>query len=469
MAALCCMMPARADNSLPDLGDVSEAVLSLNQERAIGWNAMRQIRQSPVFLDDPEVTEYLNRIGYRLVSVSPDTRMDFTFFALRDPSVNAFAMPGGYIGVHTGLLLAAQSESELASVLAHEVSHVTQRHIARLVAQQQRAGMTSLAALAIAILAARSNPQAAAGAIAAAQAQQLSSRLAFTRDNEREADRTGVSILEKAGFDPHAMPVFLERLQKATRIYDSANFPSYLRTHPVTFERIADVQNRTFDLPYRQVPDSLDFFLVRAKVRAQQGDARDAVSFFRDSVAERKFANEVAARYGLVTALLRAEDLPGADRELRTLLDTAPDNAMILTLRARLMLAQKNRDGAIRLLADGVKRYPQSRAIAYDYADALLGARRPQEALTVLDNQLMQDSSDGRLYELQAKAYSQIGKPMQEHKALAEVNIAAGNLQGAMEQLQLALRSGDGDFYEMSSIEARLRELRTYLARQDQK
>ena len=461
LLALTLTLPARGDD-LPDLGDVSEATLSITQERGIGWNIMRQMRESPNYLDDAEVVDYLNRIGYRLVASSPGARMDFVFFALRDSTVNAFAMPGGYIGVHSGLILTAQSESELASVLAHEISHVTQRHIARLLNQQQRAGMTSLVALALAILVARSNPQAAAGAIVAAQAQTISSRLAFTRDNEREADRVGVGILERAGFDPHAMPVFFDRLQRATRTYETGA-PTYLRTHPVTFERIADIQNRVGSLPYRQVPDSLDFHLVRAKLRATQGDLREAVGFFDEIIADRKFNNEIAAHYGLVTALLRAENATRAATEMATLTRMAPPHPMLVGLDARLKTTQKNRQAALRILADGVKAWPGDRSLGYDYADALMAVNRPTEALDVLESQLLKDQNDGRLYELEAKAYAALSRPMMQHKSQAEAYVSAGNLAAAVEQLQIALRNSDGDFYQMSSIEARLSELRKFL------
>lgn len=457
-------LTARAD-TLPELGDASQATLSPSQERAVGFNIMRQIRQSPAYLDDPEVGAYLNSVGYRLVAVSPDSRQEFTFFALQDNTINAFALPGGYIGVHTGLLLAVQTESELAAVLGHEVGHVTQRHIARLIAAQQRQGMASLAAIAVAILAARSNPQAAAGAIAAAQAQAISSTLAFTRDNERDADRVGVQILERAGFDAHAMPVFLDRLQRATRIMDSAA-PNYMRTHPVTYERIADVQNRTFALPYRQVPDSLDFLLVRAKLRALQMDPREAVVFFDDVIQERKYANETAARYGLVSALLRTSQTARAAKEMQTLLAGAPSHPMIASLNGRMLLAAGKRDQALDWYARKHAEFPEQRALVYEYAQALIDARRPAEANTVIEARLEKDPDDGRLYELEAKAFAALGKTMQKHRALAEAYVAGGNFPMAMEQLQLALRNGNGDFYEMSGIEARLRELRTLTAKQ---
>lgn len=449
---------------LPELGDASQATLSPAQERAIGLGIMRQIRSLPAFVDDPEIVDYLNWIGYRLVSVSPDARQDFHFFALMDNTVNAFALPGGFVGVHSALLLTAQSESELAAVLGHEIAHVTQKHIARMVAAQQRQGIASMAAIAVAILAARSNPQAAAGAIAAAQAQALSDQLAFTRDNEREADRIGLQILERASFDPHAMPVFLERLQKATRILD-ASAPSYLRTHPITYERVADVENRTYALPYRQIPDSLDFQLVRAKLRAMQKDPAEAIAYFDDQIAERKFSSEVAVHYGLAEALRRAGKTDRLARELETLASIAPAHPMIAGLEARSLVTLGRRDAALARYAAALAKFPSHRALIYDYADLLLAAGRAAQANEILEARMAKDPDDGRLYELQAKAYAAQGKTMLKHRSLAEAYIAAGDLPLAVEQLQLALRARDGNFYDTSSVEARLRELRAIVAR----
>jgi predicted Zn-dependent protease len=457
------LAPAGSDD-LPELGDASQSALSPAQERGVGESIMRQVRGLPGFVDDAEVTDYLNDIGYRLVSVSTDARQDFSFFALMDNSVNAFALPGGFIGVHSALLLTSQSESEFAAVLSHEVAHVTQRHIARMIAAQQRQGLASMAAIAIAILAARSNPQAAAGAIAAAQAQALSERLAFTRDNEREADRIGVQILEKAGFDPHAMPVFLDRLQKATKVLDSGA-PTYMRTHPVTFERIADVQNRTFGLAYKQVPDSLEFQLVRAKLRSRQKDPREAVVFFDDLIAERKFSNEVAAQYGLVEALRLAKMERRLPAELEKLRKIAPRHPMLTTAEARTLLALGRMQDALAVMKAGMKEFPTHRALIYDYAEQLIASKRAEEANVVIENRMQKDPNDGRLYELQAKAYSELGKTMLKHRSLAEAYLAAGNLPLAIEQLKLALKNNDGDFYTVSSIEARIRELSAIAAK----
>jgi len=469
-ASLLCLLaalPLQAvpADTLPDLGDVSQATLSPAQERGIGFSIMRQIRQSPTFLDDPEVSDYLNQVGYRLVAVSPDTRQDFLFFPLQDNSVNAFALPGGYVGVHSGLILTAQSESELAAVMAHEVAHVTQRHIARMVAAQEKQGMISLAAVALAILAARSNPQAAAGAIAASQAQALSNQLAFSRDNERDADRVGVQILERAGFDTHAMPVFLDRLQRSTRSLETGA-PTYMRTHPITYERIADVQGRIYDLPYRQVPDSLEFHLVRAKLRAMQKEPREAVAYFDELVSERKFANETAARYGLITALLRAREFARAAREIKLLPQAVDSHPMLALLQGRILAGSGKTQPAIDWYRKQLIAFPNQRALVYALAQTLLDAKRPADANAVIDARLQRDPDDGRLYEMQAIAYSALGQNMMKHRSLAESYVAQGNIRLAMEQLQLALKNNNGDFYEVSGIEARLSQLRTLTAKQ---
>lgn len=450
---------SHAADTLPDLGDASQAVVTSQQMRQLGEQIMLQIRESPQYLDDPEITDYINALGFRLVAVSPDAQQDFEFFVVNDRTVNAFALPGGFVGVHTGLILTSTSESELAAVLGHEIAHVTQRHIARLFAQQQRAGYVSLAAIALAILAARSSPDLAQAAVAGAQYASLQTALNFTRDNESDADRVGLQILERSGFDPHAMPVFLERLQRTYRIYET-NAPSYARTHPLTHERIADVQNRTDAMPFRQVPDSLAFQLVRARLQSQERDARDAVAYFDDILAQRKSVSEVPPRYGLVNALLRGKQVARAATEMARLQAMAPDEPMVWTLAARVRLAAGRPADVLPFYREALAKFPGRRALVYDYARALLDARQPADSLTLVSDALRQRRQDGHLYELQAESYAGLGQHLQQHRALAEAYVLAGSIPAAVEQLQLALRARDGDFYQLSSAEARLKELR---------
>ena len=450
--------PAAAD-TLPELGDSSSSTLSPQQERRLGEQIMREIRADKQYLDDPEVTDYINSLGYKLVANSANNGQSFEFFVVNDPSINAFALPGGFIGVHTGLIVSSQTESELAAVLAHEIGHVTQKHIARLFQQQEKSGYASLAAIALAILAARSSPDLASAAVAGAQYASVQTTLNFSRDNEREADRAGVQTLERSGFDPRAMPAFLDRLQRAYRIYETSA-PAYVRTHPLTTERIADVQNRVEGLPYKQVPDSLEFQLVRARLEVMQYPPRDAVERFEDILKEKKTVSEIPARYGLTMALLEAKDMPRATREAELLLKAAPDSSMVAVLVANVRMAAGDRKGAFELYAEAIKRFPRWRALIYDYTRALLATKRPREALQITSNASQFLHSDRRLYQLQAQAYAALGQKLQECRAQAEAFVIMGNLSAAINQLQMGLRSGDGDYYQLSRAEARLRELR---------
>ncbi|MFO0521229.1 MAG: M48 family metalloprotease [bacterium] len=457
--AVAVCVPLAGASDLPDLGDVSRGVLSTVQERQLGVEVMREVRNDRSFMDDAELNAYLANLGYRLASNSPDARIAFEFFVMNDPSINAFALPGGFIGVHTGLMAAAQTESELAAVIAHEIAHVTQGHIARLVANQQQAQIGSIVAMALALLAARSNPQLAQGAIVGAQAAVVQSQLNFTRDMEREADRVGLSILERSGFDVRGMSSFFERLQRATRSFETSA-PAYLRTHPMTTERIADALNRIDSLPYRQVPDDPEFQFVRTRLIAMQGAPRDAVGTFEAGLKQGAFINEAAQRFGLVHALMRNRELPRAMKELRSLRAIAPRLPMIDALEGDLLVASGNLKGAAAFYQAALLEHPRYRALVYDHADVLIRLGRPAEALKLASESLQYFPSDHRLYFIQARAYAELGRALSQGRAQAEANVLLGNRALAIEQLQNALKAGDGDFFELSAAESRLRELR---------
>ena len=447
-------------DGLPDLGEVAQADFSPQVEKRVGEAIMRDVRlREPSYLDDPEVESYLNKLGRRLASNSEEARQEFEFFALRDTTLNAFALPGGFIGVHSGLILAAQSESELAGVLAHEVSHVTQRHIARGINKAAQSQAASWIAIAVAILAARSNGDVAAGAMMAGQAASVSTQLAFSRDFEREADRVGLNVLERAGFDVRGMGAFFERLQQAGRLYEN-NAPGYLMTHPLTVERISDMDNRIQMRPYKQVPDSMDFALVRAKLKAQEGSTQDAITEFETRLRERKFSNEAAAHYGLGIALWRAKNYAAAEKQVAELRRLKVNSFMVETLAAELRLRQNDAAGAVNLLRTAAVRYPQERAVAYDLVDALLTAGRADEALKITVTDLQAYTTDYRMHAFQAKSYAMLGKRLQQHRAQGEAYVLQGLLMPAIEQFELAQKSTDGDFYEHSQVDARLRELK---------
>jgi predicted Zn-dependent protease len=463
LSLLLCGPFALADG-LPDLGESSQADLPPHVERRIGESIVRDIRlRDPAYVDDPEIQAYLNQLGNRLAAQSGDARNDFEFFAVRDNTLNAFALPGGFIGVHTGLILAAQSESELAGVLSHEIAHVTQRHMARMVGKQNQAQVAQWLALAVAILGSRSNSNISQGALAAGMAAGIQTQLHYSRDFEREADRVGFQILENAGFDVRGMSSFFERLQKFGRLYEN-NAPDYLLTHPLTTERISDMANRAQQRPYRQVADSLEFQLVRAKLKADSGAAADAVVSFQSQVSEKKYASAAAAYYGLARAQLRARNFTAAQTALEELRRLKVASPMVETLAGEIKEAQGDTKAALHIYREARPRYPRHLALTYALVETLLADKQLDEALGITSAELQNHPSDQALHGLQAKTYALMGKRLQQHRALAELYALRGQLPAAIEQLELAQKAKDGDFYELSAVDSRLRELRARYA-----
>lgn len=446
--------------NLPELGDVSEQTLSPQQAQVLGENMMIEIRRDISFVDDVELEQYLQQLGQRLAAASPDNRQRFTWFVIDDVSVNAFALPAGFIGVHTGLFTAARSESELAAVLAHEIAHVTQHHLARIVAQQERNSLATLGAIALGILAARSNPDVANAAIVSAQAGMVQKQLDYTREHEHEADRIGLNILTQAGFDPRAMVDFFTQLQRATRLYDDGSIPAYLRTHPLTTERLADAENRAAQFPYRQIADSLDFQLLRARLKVQQQDARDSVAYWQSILREQRYREEVVARYALVLAQLRANQPALAQAELLRLQALKKNHPMLTHLQWQVWQATAQTTLVRQQCSNTVAQWPAAAALRYDCARTQLQAGQAREALALLDAGGDFVSQDWRQARLRAEAFARLGQRSASHAAQAESYLRQGKLEDAIDQLERAQGTADGDFYTLSRVDARLRELK---------
>lgn len=457
------LVPGALGQGLPELGDVSGAAFPPQMEKRIGEEAYRDIRfREPSFVDDPEVTVYINELGRKLVAASADRNNEFEFFAIQDPTINAFAMPGGFVGMHTGLLLASQSESELAAVLAHEVSHVTQRHIARSIGKQGDLSIASIAALVIGLIAARNGSDLGTAALVGANAAAIQAQLNYSRDYEREADRVGFQVMNEAGFDGHAMAVFFERLQKAGRFTDNSA-PAYLRTHPMSGERMSDIQNRAQFLSYKQVPDSLAYHLVRAKLRANAGDARDAVLAATDQLRQKRYASEAGARFYLTSALLRDKSYPEAERELANLRALKLSHPMIDLLASRLQIARNQMANAQTTLRNALSNNPNYRPLRYALTQLLQNAGQHQMALQESEELLQELRKDATVYAMRAKSFAATGQDLRMHQALAEQYYLMGSLPGAIEQLEFAQKRGGGDFFLLSVIEARLREIKAEL------
>ncbi len=452
------------NTNLPDLGDESIAVISPAQERKLGEDLMRQSRRTVAYMNDPEISEYIQSLGQRLVSHSDNPKQDFRFFVINNPTINAFAVPGGFIGVHTGLILATQSEAELASVLAHETAHITQRHIPRLIAESQRTTLPVLAAVLAGILLASTGHQGGEAAIALTSAAVTQKGINFTRSFEEEADRIGMQILAQSGFDPHAMPVFFEQMQNLNRLND-ASLPEFLRTHQVTTNRIADSRNRAEKFQMRQVPDSSDFQHVRAKIRALgPGNPDEIARGFRGNLAQGKSLNVDAERYGYVVALLRARQITTARTEVQKLVEQQPNRTSYRILQAETEMAAENYKQALAIYAEAYGKTPTSAPLMHYYVSALLKTGKYSQARDLLKAAVQRRPEDPDLYRMLAQAAGGIGANYEAHRAMGDHYYLSGNPHAAIEQFQLAARFAGDNFYMQSSLEAKIAAIKEEIA-----
>ncbi len=474
-------LPVRAQSvELPSLGEAGSEELSPGLERRIGEQIMAQIRRDPAYLADAEANEYINHLGYQLVSVSAARSMDFVFFMVRDPMMNAFALPGGFIGVHSGLVIAAQNESELAGVLAHEIGHVSQRHIARMLGNQKDSMAIQIGALLLAILAARSGSSSsgdlAQAAIMGGQAAAIQQQLNFSREAEREADRVGFVTLVDGGFDGRGLEQFFGRLQQGSRLYEGTA-PAYLRTHPLTVERISDMQNRSRTLRTKQRADSIDFQLIRARLRVLQETTvqgwRDQLDYFNSQLKNRTAPSEAGAYYGASLAALKLGMNELAYENARTARRATPASSAILdklVSETRFAVARNDeeRKQAIEAAREVAARYPLSTVAVANYIDVLNRAGQHQLAIAVLRDQAAITRSQPAYYALLGRSYEALGRKSLQHQAIGEMYALLGVKPAALQQMELARRANDGDFYTMSEIDARVRELQADLKREQE-
>lgn len=452
---------------LPDLGDASSASLSESQERTIGNRIMREVRVDKDYIEDPEIADYITALGERLLAQAEGPRKQIDFFIVNDDAINAFALVGGHIGVHSGLVLLSQNESELAGVVGHEIAHILQKHQARMMHGQRGAQFTSLAALALAILASRGGGsqggQVTEAAMASAGALMMQSQIDYTREHEREADRVGLTLVERAGLDPRGMATFFERLLRANRLNEFKGAPSYLRTHPLTTERIADIQDRLDRLNPKLVPDSFEYRLARAKLRSRAGSPNEAVTLFRAMLADKTVVRPREEVYGLALSLRRAREFDAAWKTLAPLREGGSSHPAFELLAGQLLADMGRVDEALALHRATMRANPQQRAVSYAYYDLLLQTGRSREVITELEQRLRNTQDDARLYELQARAFEAGGQRIAQHRAQAEAHYRRGNLGAAVDQLEIAVKTKSDNFYELSSAESRLRELRALL------
>lgn len=459
-AALCvfaCSVPAATSHNLPEIGDSAGSVVSPEFERRVAQAIMRQVHQDKDLVQDPEVEAYIESIGYSLVANSDNNTLPFTFFVMKDEVINAFAAPGGVVGINSGVILTSETENELAGVIAHEISHVTQRHMARTYEAASKFSLPMMAAMLGAIALGIVNPGAGQAALAIVSGASTQYQINFTRENEEEADRIGMQLLARSGFDPRGMPQFFQKLQQATRF--SGKAPEFLLTHPLTTTRIADSMARAEKYPPGEYKSSAGFKQVRAILKADSFDSpRDAVRFFEEHL-EAGYPDQVTARYGYALALTRAGAYTAAREQLHLLLSNDQENVAYLLAAARLESAQRNYPAAAGLYASAHRLYPDYRPLVLGYTRALIDAGQPQEARELLTDYGRKHAPDIIYYDLLSQAEAGSGAPAEAGMAKAEYYYLSGDTRLAIERYKYALHQSTLDYYQKERIKARLAEL----------
>jgi len=447
---------------LPDLGNYSSIALPEAQEQQLGKAFMQQLNKQISINHDPLINDYLNSIGNRIAEHANNHWTNFHFFVVNDSEINAFAGPGGYIGVNSGLILTTQSESELAATLAHEITHVNQHHIARTVSHAKKLTLPSLAALLAAIvIGGQTNSGAAIAAAMATLGGGAQNMINFTRDNEEEADRIGIQTLYRAGFDPMAMPTFFRSMQRAAINYGD-RIPAYLKDHPVTDIRIADAENRAKQYPRKKINSSLDYYLIyaRLKVAETTKSSSDAVDYFQNQLKNHTCTNLKAAKYGYALALLKADKSKAATQVINNLIASNPDQVIYQMALANIEIANKQPQRAVKILHDSLALYPDYYPLIIQYAQTLLKAKQPNQARLFLNKQTLNYPNNETLYILLAKAQGKSNHLADAYQSMAKLYELQGDFEIAVVQLQQALKLPNLDSDTKAIIKAKIESLK---------
>jgi predicted Zn-dependent protease len=445
--------------ALPDFGSSADTLMTRSEERDLGREFMKWVRKALPVSADPVLTDYIQTLGKQLVAGSGNPG-HYDFFLIDEPTVNAFAGPDGHIGVFAGLVLASQTEGELAAVVAHELAHVSQDHLMRSFEAQKQMALPAMALLvAAAVLGATVDADIGAAGLMGLQGAAAQNRINFTRANEEEADRIGIDTLDRSGYNPYAMPGFFQRLAQTGRIANS-DAPEFLRTHPVTTSRIADALNRARQHGQRQRPDSLRYHLARANLRQRRdSNPQRAVEHFAKTLEQGRYRDKTAQRYGYALALLRAGRLEAARKQLAPLLEAHPSQTEFLVLSAEIDRRAGTPARAIRTLKAPVGLDPSNWPLNQAYAEALMAAKRPTDALAALERFVALRPGIAPIYELMADAAGKAGRRADHFRYRAESLYLTDELEPAIRQLELALRLPDLNFHQASKLQVRLAEL----------
>ena len=442
---------------LPEMGDSTGTLISPAQEKELGEAFFRQLHSQLQIGEDVEIQQYIQEVGRKLVLNSDAPNNPFYFFVVLDDNINAFAGPGGYIGINSGLLLMTEAESELTSVMAHEVAHVTQRHLYRAFEAASKLSIPTAAATLAAILIGTQNPQAGQAALIAIQAGSAQAQIDFTRDNEQEADRIGMQTLVAADYDPRSMPTFFERLQQSSRFYGQS-MPEFLRTHPVTVSRISDTRGRADQYPYKQYPDSLTYLLTKAKLRVlTAGDNQATLQYFQATQAQGTEEQRMVARYGEALVYLKVQRLTAAEKILANLVSRYPNQPYYLSALARCNLEAKQYGKALKIYQQGIRQFPTNKALKFEYVSSLLKAGQPKVAQQILQSLSLNFQERSLYLELLAQTHADLKQMAESHRYLAEYYYAVGHTKTAILQINLAQKEKNLDPYLNAILEERLR------------
>lgn len=453
---------AEPNDQLPDFGSPADVALSKNREEQLGRGVMLQLRNAGVVVDDPQLTEYIGTLGSQLASNANNGDFHFNFFLVNDSQINAFALPGGFVGVNSGLVLATENENELAGVLAHEVSHVTQRHIARAMYDNQRTSIMSMATMLAAILlgAAADIPgDAMSGVVTASQAMAVQRQINFTRANEHEADRVGMEVLSNSGFDPNGMSTFFEKLSK--RYGGQQQYmPAILQTHPVTTERVAEARDRARQLPQTTHVDSVGYGLAKARVQVLSAPTAEAAfALFKG----KETSESPADRYGLALSSMRMSLNDNAERLFRELIVENPTVIAYRIGQAEAVMATGSTQSALTLYKDAIRLFPRNVPLTISYAEALIAAGQPSVAHELLLDLLNNVTPTPEQLRLIARAANAEGDVGNAYFYMSYYYATIGNLQLAISQVRMALETPDVHTVDRSRFDARLKQLIEYL------
>jgi beta-barrel assembly-enhancing protease len=442
------------DNQLPDLGASALSTLTIEKEQRLGAIIFEQVRGQASVVQDPLIDEYLNSLGNRLVANAEDVKFPFTFFAVNSEQINAFAFYGGHIGLHTGLISTADTESQLASVFAHEIAHITQRHSARSKEAANNRGPMTLASIVGSLLLAAINPQAMVAAMMASTAGSAQASINFTRGNEQEADNIGMNILAESGFDPHAAGEFFEKLQ-AERRYKT-QIPAFLVTHPMPDSRVTDARLRAMQYERKFFPDSLDFLLIKARINARYSHSkRFSFEDLKNRVEKASGNRKFSLQYELLLRLVDGEKLSEATILWRELNETAPANLFLLDTYTDLSIASQQASEALAALKQAYQLKPNNSVVTLNYANAAMAAGQPDKAISLLEYFLLVKPNNIIALQLLSSAYKQEGNMAKYYNTRARTLALMARYSEAIGLIDRAMALlGNDDNTEISRMQA---------------